>query len=980
MSLRPNHPVNRPVLISVSLFAVAFAVAIVFAATAHAAYYRTMYCAAADGSGNPVLGARPGFFNFPDLCGTAYGDPAGNGGFLRLEENTTGTAGDGDEASYSWYAPPNTSIAAVSAYTREPGYFNQGWRARLWAEGFDGSENNILMQGYGVPNEGLFAGSTGDFAYHAWPFGGFGDYKRLVFGLACVRPAGCSREGWNAADANSILITLQDKSDPHVNFEGESPILNGDWVRGDNAIAWRESDEGSGLRFSRLKVDGSTLSDGTIDYQANGGCRTGHSDANGEFAADFTPCPRGPYLRYYGLYTEGLSDGQHQLQICLQDYSQYQHIGGSASETCDTRTIRTDNTPPGKPAALAIRSANPNRYLDHFGATFSLPPDPGSPIAHVHYLILNAKNEVVVPEQVIGGTNPTEVADIQGPRAPGAYRLKLWLEDSVGFQGEAAEVAIPHDTTPPAAPQELQVGGSGTRWLSKADVHWTNVVDAGSPIDAAHYQLLGPEGEVLDGTHTVSGDNVEKIEGLQTPEQRGHYKLRVWLQDEEGNVGAASTVPLPIDTTPPAAPQDLHVVGQTTRWASQLDLAWKDLTDDGSPIDAAHYRFLDASGNPVGDTQTVSGEDPQAIGGLQTPSQRGQYKVQIWLEDAEGNVGAAASTPLPIDTTPPAAPQGLTVTPPSMSRSSDGFDVSWQDITDSGSPITAAHYQVLDASGKVVVATQTVRGKEISALSNLEAPSQRGDYRLKLWLEDEEGNAGAATTAPLAYECVRSDAGGGSTLTVGLGEQGKGEEVLQQGTGTSLRGRITTAGGGAVAGASICVFSRVVTDQSREFLGLAISGEDGAYRFAVPAGASRELNVLYRSGHRELNSRASVETVVHPEFKIRKKVVRNKHFARFVGRIPGPDNEDVVIVLQVRRGKGWLAFRRYRTRGDGWFNVGYRFNRTDTPTKYVMRAEVRAQGGYPYVQGNSRRLKVIVLPQGRGFSRHDRLHRRSRRR
>ena len=297
------------------------------AANAHAAYYKTLYCAAADGSGNPTLGARPGFFNFPDFCGTAYSDPPGDGGWLRLEENTNGTAGNTDEASYSWSAPAGTSIAALSAYTRVPGYFNSGWRSRFWAEGFDGSENNILMQGSGVANEGIYAPATSNFVYHAWPFPGFGDYKRLVFAMTCYRPAGCSREGWNAADANAIAITLNDKQDARVNWEGTSRLLAGDWVRGYNPIAWRESDQGSGLRFSRLGVDGAVLGDGTIDYQANDGCRTGHSDANGEFGRDFQPCTGGPYLRYYGLETKNFFDGQHQISICVQDFAQYQHIG-----------------------------------------------------------------------------------------------------------------------------------------------------------------------------------------------------------------------------------------------------------------------------------------------------------------------------------------------------------------------------------------------------------------------------------------------------------------------------------------------------------------------------------------------------------------------------------------------------------------------------------------------------------------------------
>ncbi|HET7054170.1 MAG TPA: Ig-like domain repeat protein [Solirubrobacterales bacterium] len=856
MHFRPSQPVNRPALIALCLFAVAFAFAIFTAATAHASYYKTLYCAAADGSGSPTLGARPGFFDFTDDCGTAYGDPAGTGGFLRLEENTTGMAGNTDEASYSWWAPSGTSIAAVSAYTRVPGYFNSGWRERFWAEGLDGSENNILMQGSGVANEGIDAPATSNFGYHAWPFGGFGDYKRLVFAMTCYRPAGCSREGWNAADANSIAITLDDKEAPHVNWEGDSHVLGGDWVKGNNAIAWRESDQGSGLRFSRLKVDGATLSDGTIDYQANGGCQTGHSDANGEFARNFTPCTQGPYLRYYPLRTEWLSDGAHQLQTCVQDFAEYQHLGEAASESCDTRTIHTDNSAPGKPAALAIRSSNPARYLDHFGATFSLPPDPGSPIAEVHYEILNAKGEVVVPEQVVSATNPTEVADIQGPAQPGAYTLRVWLEDSVGFVGPAAEAAIPHDTTPPAAPQELQVGGSGTRWLAQADVHWSNVVDNGSPIDTAHYQLLDASGEALDGTHTLSGDNVQQIDNLQTPEQRGHYKLRVWLSDEEGNAGAASTVALPIDTTPPAAPQGLQV--------------------------------------------------------------------------------AAPDTP----------------------RSTDGFDLHWRDIADDGSPIDAAHYEVLDGSGHVAVPEQTDQGKDVSTIADVQAPDAAGSYTLKLWLTDEEGNVGAPATVPLAYECARSPVAGGGSLTASLSDA-----TVQQGQGSTLTGALRQSSGAPVSGAPLCVFEEVEGDPGRRYLGLAYTDAAGNYRFAVSPGPDRTMRAVYRPGNRRLVAQADVKTQVKPTLRARKAVIRNGQVAHLEGEIPGPRGDDVTIVIQVRQGKGWLAFRRYRTRDGGRFEAEYPFHRTTRPTTYEFRAQVRESGGYPYMEGDSDPLDLRVLPK-----------------
>jgi hypothetical protein len=52
----------------------------------------------------------------------------------------------------------------------------------------------------------------------------------------------------------------------------------------------------------------------------------------------------------------------------------------------------------------------------------------------------------------------------------------------------------------------------------------------------------------------------------------------------------------------------------------------------------------------------------------------------------------------------------------------------------------------------------------------------------------------------------------------------------------------------------------------------------------------------------------------------------------------------------IQSGKGWRALRRYR------------FNRTNTPTTYIVRAQVRGMAGYPYSPGNSAQLALRVLP------------------
>jgi hypothetical protein len=301
------------------------------------------------------------------------------------------------------------------------------------------------------------------------------------------------------------------------------------------------------------------------------------------------------------------------------------------------------------------------------------------------------------------------------------------------------------------------------------------------------------------------------------------------------------------------------------------------------------------------------------------------------------------------------------VATPASSRASQGLDLRWRNIVDDGSPIGAAHYRIVDGSGGVVVPNTTVAGDNIEGIAGLDTPRARGGYTLLLWLSDAEGNVGAPVRAPLSYDCVRSEVGEGAALSAGLGDQRRPDQLVRQGEGSTLLGSLRGPGG-AVPGAPVCVFSSVVTDGEREFLGIALTGEDGGYRFAVAPGPSRQIDAIYRPDQRQLDASATLHTRVRPTLEASQRVVRNKRVARFYGQIPGPHNDRVVVVLQVKQSNGWRVFRRYRTREGGRYQLVYRFARTTSPATYLMRAQVRRQGGYPYLPGNSKTLRLRVMP------------------
>jgi hypothetical protein len=760
MSSRSSGPANRPATVALCALLLGAAIAILAAAGAHAAQFKMLACSGDSGAEyttatNTASAQNPaGIFDFSNFCGGQGADPPGQSAFLRIAENQgAGNAGQGAFGQVLFTAPAFIHFKAAGAYTRQPNAFNDGWRARFSALEFTNHPVTLLNQGAGLANSGTDSASSNIFGPHLWPFYTYIDFYRFVYELQCVRPAGCDRTNFNATDANGFVFILNDDQDSQVGFtDYNASFMGGGWSRGVQGMVWQVSDQGSGLKDVRVRIDGNER------HLVDTPCSISSSPVNGLWARSYHPCPTGgPWPQGFDLDTGGLTDGAHSLSVCSQDFAQYQGLNGTGGETCDARTIHTDNTAPGAPVGLQVRSSNPARYLDHFSAQFSLPADPGSPIAKVHYEVINAAGDVVKPEQILNGINPTDLPEISGPAKAGDYRLKAWLEDSVGLSGPAATAPIPHDTTPPAAPQDLSV------------------------------------------------------------------------------------------------------------------------------------------------------------------------------------------------------------TSPTTTRTTQAFDVRWHDILDGGSPIDAAHYQVLSPSGAVVVPTTKVDGSSPSAIANLETPRESGAYTLRLWLSDAEGNVGAPVSVPLSYDCPRSEVGGGLTLTAGLGKQAENSIVVQQQEGATLRGKLNGAGG-QIANAPLCVFSQVVTDQDRQFDGIAMTGTDGDYQFAIGSGPSRDLTVVYRPDQRELTAGAKLQTRVHPTFRLRGKVVKNKGVAVFTGAIPGPDNEKVLVVLQVKSGKGWRVFRRYRTRTGGRFVMRYRFTQTFSPTTYIMRAQVRAQSGYPFEQGNSHPIPVAVNP------------------
>lgn len=201
------------------------------------------------------------------------------------------------------------------------------------------------------------------------------------------------------------------------------------------------------------------------------------------------------------------------------------------------------------------------------------------------------------------------------------------------------------------------------------------------------------------------------------------------------------------------------------------------------------------------------------------------------------------------------------------------------------------------------------------------------------------------------------------SLTSGLGPDRAHVVVVEQGAGSVLSGSLTTAAT-AIPGAFLCVYSRPLVDASEaSLMGIAVTRPDGTYRFAVAPGPSRNLTVLVQTPQGAQRANAVLKTRVRPSIRVRPNPVHNKHFVRYSGRIPGPDNDRVTVILQASGGGSrWFDFGHASTRDGGRFAVRYFFNRTYRPVTYFIRALVIGASGYPYETGSSRELRMRVLP------------------
>jgi fibronectin type 3 domain-containing protein/subtilisin family serine protease len=224
------------------------------------------------------------------------------------------------------------------------------------------------------------------------------------------------------------------------------------------------------------------------------------------------------------------------------------------------------------------------------------------------------------------------------------YTYRVTARDATGNESQpsAEASATPADRTAPAAPTGLGAT-AGDRQVA---LDWTNNSDA----DLGGYGVYRKN---ADGTWSLI-ETVDVSAYTQTGLTNGTaYTYRVTARDTSGNESAPSSEAsaTPVDSTPPAAPAGLTVIGGD----GQVALDWADNTE----ADLVGYRVYRRNADGSWSSLATVAASAYTHTGL-TNGTTYAYRVTAYDAVANESQPSAEVSATPADRTPPSAPTGLT--------------------------------------------------------------------------------------------------------------------------------------------------------------------------------------------------------------------------------------------------------------------------------------------------------------------------------
>ncbi len=633
---------------------------------------------------------------------------------------------------------------------------------------------------------------------------------------------------------------------------------------------------------------------------------------------------------------------------------------------------------PPPPTGLEVVGGDQWRADRHFELRWANPAYLGAPLAAVHYLVRDPGGAIAIGPERIGW--PVQRADrIALDRGPGAYTAEVWLEDSLGAQGAAAEAKLRFDDAAPGRAEPLHE----PRWIGAAALPY--VAQIGHP--AGESPLSGIRGYAV----SIDRDSEESPCAAAESCTEAETDLRGGAGDDSLLVpelpegisyvhavavsGSGLRSPLPghaalrVDRTDPVT----HLAGVPAGWANRSVVLRATATDDASGMSpgggASPFTAVRVDGGPP---TIVAGDSAGAV-----VIGDGVHTVAHYARDAAGNVDDGGISNGHRNAPPPVALVRIDREPPHVlmvgSRGPDDPELIEARVSDNLSGPSRARGTIAMRAVGSDRPFEALPTAVLGAVLRARWDSDRypaGEYEFRATGFDAAGNSATGGRRPNGAPLVLpSPLKVASTLSADLGGEGGGGRLVANGRGAMLSGRLALASGAPAEGFAVRIVERFEPGAASVERTTEIrTGEEGRYALRLQPGPSRDV-VAEFAGTRAVARTASppARLAVRSGVRLRASAPSAAVGGRpvvFRGRLDSAPGEGpaagVSVQLQFRLpGLPWTEFRTIQTGRGGGFRYPYRFSDDDSRgVRFLFRAFAPTQSDWPYEPGGSRPVAV----------------------
>jgi len=553
--------------------------------------------------------------------------------------------------------------------------------------------------------------------------------------------------------------------------------------------------------------------------------------------------------------------------------------------------------------------------------------------------------------------------------SPGEYDLKVWLEDEAGNvdpDNASDPVKLRFDDVAPGRAEPKRRNG----WVGAAEAanYEQRVVlannDAEPASGIAGYSLTS-DGSDPDPTPETATDTyvfTDLPEGLVTIKARAVSGSGL-ISSEVGSTEVK------VDKTPPTV--EVVDAPEPDRWLQQpIVLGLKGTDQPGlSGLDPAPSDDAVSKGGYI--AFRLDGGELRRIRGATADvgvASDGLHSLVYHAVDVAGNespertvdfrIDATAPEELAFEPQDPADPRRLTAV--AVDRTS-GVTGGAIEIRRSGQTEWSSLATIFEADRLSAYLNDTALERgiyEFRARATDTAGNERGSDRRRDGAKMELSNPVRADTRIVA---TISPAGRAKASR----RDGARRTQVRFGAAALVRGRVMQEDGQGLGEARVFVATRPQS-LGATFRPVADVRTDanGYFDVRIPAGSSRSVRLAYDGDATNGPSARFVAVRVPASSTLRVSHARVRNGARvyFSGRLLGrplPPGGKLIEVQAYFRDE-WRTFKTVRTRRRGHFRVPYRFGATTTLVRYLFRVRVSRDASYPYEEGDSPQVVVVV--------------------